>query len=212
MRNQVLPPGRGYRTVAIDEVELGVGRPDVLLAVVGVGDLRKWIRHAPRLRTWMEARVFASRLRPSEARLAEVSTDHFRSISRRFDRSAVEQVRRLQNPTHETLLIEAKLHDWRSGIAQLAPARRYFSRTALLVPSRVAPRVPHQLLRSQRIGLLATDGAKFSWHRRAVASSNSLAARLWISELVVRHVVAYGLLPRPSAILRLSNATEIADN
>jgi hypothetical protein len=181
LRNEVLPPGRGYRTVAIDEVELGVGRPDVLLAAISVADLRRWIRD----------------IRPSEARLAEVSINHFRSISRRFDQSAAKHVRRLQNPTRESLLIEAKLSDWRSGIAQLAPARRYFSRTALLVPVRVAPRVPTQLLRSQRIGLLSIDGMKLVWHRRAVASSNSLA---------------YGLSPRPSAIRRLSNAEEMADS
>lgn len=202
-------PGRGYGLMVLDEVELGVGRPDVVILSLSGAALRAWIDRGVRLRNWTEARVLAGAIDPRERVSAAVGYEHVRAIQRRL-RLRGWDGRALRPAVREAYLLEAKVADWRSGLVQLTHRQQLFSHAALLVPTSVAPRVPRTLLRWQGLGLAVTDDAgAVRWSRRPTARRLSLAAQLWLTELAVEHLDrGHGYGARPSLARNSLSATE----
>lgn len=183
----VLPPGKGRSTIALSEVELGFGRPDVLLAAVSRRRLKSHLRSELRLASFLEARALASVI--ERRQMTGITRHHALALQRRLAAKGwiAEVERGRPSLVADALLVEAKVADWRTGLIQLVRIRRLFPRCALLVPRTVAARVPRRILDRHAIGLLALNWDSVSWVRRGRRRATNLAARLWLDELVLRH-------------------------
>jgi hypothetical protein len=196
----LVSPGRGRRLLVVDELELGIGRPDVFIGVVSPAALAAWAHGRPRVTNWTEARVLSAMWRPAEGRFVGVSASHEQSIRKRLLRNGWKD-EPSQLPLKDSLLVEAKVRDWRNGMVQLALARRLFRRTALLLPELVGPRVPRTLLDSYGVGLALQSGTgAIRWGRKPRRRAVPLAADLWLTELAARHWLRYGFDVNPSAL------------
>lgn len=206
---ELVRPGRGYGLIVLDEVELGVGRPDVVILSLSGAALRAWIDRGLRLQNWTEARVLAGTIDPRERVSAAVGYEHVRAIQRRL-RFRGWDGRALRPAVREAYLLEAKVTDWRTGLVQLTHRQLLFSHAALLLPESVAPRVPRPLLRWHGLGLaVVDDDGEVRWSRRPVARRLSLAAQLWLTELAVEHFDSgHGYGARSSLARSSLSATE----
>lgn len=182
-------PGRGYQQLVLDEVELGFGRPDLVLLTVSPGRLTAWRNRGKRLGTWTQARVLGALLKPGEHVPPAVSRDHWLATKRVLESAGWLQLDFAETPIRESLLVEAKTRDWRSGLNQLLLRKPLFRETALLVPSPVARRVPRSFLKTYGLGLITQDGrGALSWRRHSRIAKPPLAADLWLTELAIRHI------------------------
>jgi len=183
--------------VVIDEADLGLGRPDVVLMAVSMARLRWKAEHSLRLANRIEAGVLAGTV--VETRLAETITPkHRRDVRLRLaERGWMRQARRQIEGVAigDNLLVEAKVRDWRTGLVQLARARSYFRKAALLMPEAALAYVPRPYLSSYRLGLVAyEEPARVRWIRRSAVHTQDLSARLWLDELAIRHVIDGAIL------------------
>lgn len=190
--NEILSPGRGRRLFVLQELELGRGRPDVLLVVASPQAIQARARRALRIRTLTEARVLEA-LTKGNLALAGVTNGHATSIARSLrDRgwlSRSGQVRQTGPVIADSLLLEAKRSHWRKGVSQLTRARFASHKAALLVPESSGRLVPRALLRRNHLGLMVvTDECVPEWVIKAPPKTPSLSADLWITELLVRSV------------------------
>lgn len=204
-------PGRGYSLVVLDEVEVGVGRPDIIIATVSLNGLDAWIRAGRLIENLTEARVLGALYEPREAQTLAITADHVRAVrsrlaNRGWTRRGVPVGTPM--PIQHALVLEAKVSDWRSGIVQLNGRRHLFPQAALLLPDAVARRVPRVLIDWSGVGIAAAaDSGELRWIRKPRSRSASIGARLWLSHLVASHVAAgfvYG--PRCSLVRTRSNA------
>jgi hypothetical protein len=183
-------PGPGRTLVALSEVELGIGRPDVLLLTASKSGLLARASHGLRLRNLTEAEILAS---VHEGRRSRHSDKHVRAVTRRLRAMGWlvrgDVLRSAPRLIAQSVLIEAKVRDWRTGIGQLARTTWVAGRSALLVPGDVERRVPKALLQHNGIGLIVqqSDGA-LAWRLRGRARHIPLVADLWVTELAIRHV------------------------
>jgi hypothetical protein len=193
----LLRPGRGRVLVIIDEADLGLGRPDVVLLAVSMARLRWKASHGLRLVNRVEASVLAGTVQGSrsfaaitpkrtrELRMKLAARGWLGPVSPRIDAVAIE----------DNLLVEAKVRDWRTGLIQLARARRYFRKAALLMPAEALVHVPRAYLAAYRLGLVAYDPpGGVRWVRRSPITVQNLSALLWLDELAIRHVVDGAIL------------------
>lgn len=188
----MLPPGRGHGLQALVEVPTGVGRPDVLLVAFSVSRLRAWLRRAPPLKSYSEARVLAaSILAPSRpvwesVGLTKAHGQRVMKLLRTrgwFDESGALLVGPM---VKDSLLIEAKMSHWQSGLAQLVAVSRYANSSALLLPADKTRLVNRATLKRNGLGLIAHDPDGVRWVRRPRSRPLHLGANLWLSELVAR--------------------------
>lgn len=184
-------PGRGYRLYVLDEVALGVGRPDLVVLVASPAVLEHRRREGLRIRNWAEARVLAKVMFGERQRGVGFTREHTEALRRRLTASAWgDYLQRRHGPTRairQSLLVEAKVRDWRTGLAQLSRNRGLFGGAALLLPLTAAPRVPRAILRAHGIGLLVLDTrGKVRWVRRGPERAVPHMSELWLTELLVR--------------------------
>lgn len=185
---QLLRPGRGRELFVLPEVELGVGRPDVLLMAISRNAVEARRKKQLRLRTLTEAEILASWLEGRESRHSE---GHVRATLARARLSGwIRESGHLSagvGLVADSVLIEAKISDWRTGINQLARARFGAHRAVLVMPEGSTHRPPRPSLEKNRIGLLTVrpDGS-VGWVRRSKPSRLSTAADLWLVELAIR--------------------------
>jgi hypothetical protein len=187
---QVLQPGPGRVLLPLTEVELGRGRPDVLLVVVSPGGLRGRAAHGLRLHNLTEARVLAGAIEGYEG---HHSRGHERSVQARLHERG--WLKKDGTPYAwpdlpvESTLLEAKVKDWRSGVAQLSRNRWVSNRSALVLPESRARNVPQALVRHNGIGILVVDEVGgTSWRVRPSRRPLPLVARLWLAELGLRQL------------------------
>jgi hypothetical protein len=87
----------------------------------------------------------------------------------------------------QSLVIEAKVKDWRRGIGQLTRTRWAASRSALLMPHDRMRLVPTNQLIYNRLGLLTESDGDIRWQRKGGQSAPLTAlAQLWLAELAAR--------------------------
>jgi hypothetical protein len=192
-RTSLATPGPGRVLIPLSEVELGLGRPDVLLVAASKNGLLARGQRGLRLSNLTEAEILVSihTRAPSKH-----SASHVRAVARRLREVgwlvADDRLPELPRLVSQSVLIEAKLRDWRSGIGQLARTTWVAQRSALLVPAQIEHLVSKALLRHNGLGLLVQRGdGELVWrlrggHRRAI----STLADLWVSELAIRHLTS----------------------
>lgn len=186
----LVSPGRGRVLLTLSEVELGLGRPDVVLLAASLTGLAARARQGLRLGNLTEAQILAS----VDGRLgSQHSASHVRTVSRRLAENgwitSTGQLRAVPRLVAQSLLIEAKVRDWRNGVGQLTRTRWVAERSALLVPATTSHLVPPAMLRHNRLGLIVerSDGT-LRWEVRTRPRPLSLLADLWLAELAIRHI------------------------
>ncbi len=183
---RLLTPGRGYELFVLTEAEIGIGRPDLLMVVVSPAVVRSRLRLHTRLRNLTEAEILGAHL---SSRESSHSKDHVRAVLRRLSESGwdLDHPRRLQRQsTRDSLLIEAKVRDWRGGLVQLSRERTLSHRAALVVPEGVQSRVARPPLKKNTLGLLATSDHEVRIVRKCNPRRVKLAVDLWLTELAAR--------------------------
>jgi hypothetical protein len=175
--------------VVLHEVELGVGRPDVVVLRVDLAALTLR-RHARlRLKNLTEARALGAALE-GDLEMSGVSMRHANRVVRGLHETGWLDPRALSRVIRDSILIEAKVAHWGLGIGQLARVRWASNHAALLVPGAMAGRVPAQMLRFNEIGLLTAKAGSLEWQQIPPRRDLPLHLDAWLGELVLRSVEA----------------------
>ena len=173
--------------VCVEDAELGTGRPDLIFLALDIEMLEARRRAGPRLPNLAHARVLGE---VHKGEPAAYTRGHVRRLSRNLTdlgwTSASGDVLHTTDPVAASFVVEAKVSDWHKGIGQLVRYKWCADRAALLVPDKVALRVPRHMLRHNGLGLLAFEGEAVSTQVRAPESPASWVARQWTVELAVR--------------------------
>lgn len=174
--------------VVLEEVSLGIGRTD--LVVLDIDLDRVSLRRASglRLASLQQALLLGMELgEPSEGL-------HFNPSFRRKATAALSALGWLtllpEKPlTNRSLLVEAKVRDWKGALAQACRTSWAASDSAIAVPADSASRVPEQQLLDRGIGLvaIAPDG-DVDWVVGSVTRPISFALDAWLGELVIRRL------------------------
>jgi len=191
----LLPPGTGRRVHVLTEVEIGIGRPDIVVVAYSPRALDALLRRSLRISNLTEARLLAALLSngPQDPwRAAGITRSHGRRKERQLaDRGWLSRdvVGATPKVVGDSLLVEAKVSSWRAGLLQLVRTRGLAHRAALLVSAESAPRVDRRALRKYGVGLLTyAPGHGVHWVRRSTFRGVRLASELWLGELVARSV------------------------
>lgn len=73
----------------------------------------------------------------------------------RFDGNQIVQLRSYQPHTRNLIAVEAKLHDWKSGMCQAMRYQFFCHNTFLAVPEQIVHRVNIKMLEERGVGLIA---------------------------------------------------------
>jgi len=186
-QSRLMRPGPGRSRVFIAEVGLGVGRPDALLISISLTGLIARKEVGLRLPNLSHARVLdsiragrGSRYSKGHERLLTGELLELGWINRRGEINAT------PNLIHQSLLVEAKIADWRTGIRQLSRARWAAEHAALLLPREAQHRVPRATLKHNRIGLLSETNGSIKWQIRPPRKTMPWFASIWLTELAIR--------------------------
>lgn len=188
--NTLMPPGTGNVLLRMTEVEVGIGRPDVVLLSVSLRSLKRRAEMGLRLHTFAEAQVLACHIQGARP---AYSPGHVRSLTRKLDESGwlqlADSTSGLKTVIKGSMLLEAKVRDWRCGMTQLSRTRWMTSKSALLFPFEYQHLVSRKMLRHNKLGLLlANADGSLQWKIQPPQSVPSLLADLWLAELAVRHL------------------------
>ena len=169
------------------EVELGTGRPDAVLVVVSSAGLESRLRKGLRLPSLAHARVLESiRTGAPSGYSRRHSSQLTKSLQEIGWLTHRDQVREVTNLVARSLVVEAKISDWRRGIGQLAKARWACHDGALLMPMDKQHRVSRPALRHNRLGLLVARSESVEWRIRPQRVELRRMADLWLTELAIR--------------------------
>lgn len=188
--DRVLPGDSDSSTVIVlHEVELGVGRPDVVVLRVDLAALALR-RHARlRLSNLTEARTLGAALE-GDLEMSGVSLAHATRVVRGLQDKGWLDPGPFSRVVQDSVLIEAKVEHWGLGIGQLARVRWAANHAALLVPGAMAGRVPAQMLRFNEIGLLTDEAGSLVWQQIPPRRDLPMHLDAWLGELVLRSVEA----------------------
>ena len=181
--------GHGVSVVCIAEAEIGTGVPDALLVVLPRSVLQSRRNAGPRIASLAHARALGALRSRTHA---PYSDGYCRKLENDL-RDAGWPVETLHRDgpgcgVESSLVVEAKMSDWRRGVFQLSRYRWAAHRGALLVPAHVAANVAPAALRHNRIGVLVPDGETVRFEVPAPAAALGWATHQWITELAVRTV------------------------
>jgi hypothetical protein len=181
------PDGRAL--VVLEEVELGLGRPDIILLDVDLRAVAVRKAGGMRLRNLTEVRVLGALLtRHPES--SGVSPSHFRRLSNRLADVGWLDPRVATRVVADSVLIEAKVTHWGKGVEQLARVRWACHSAALLVPDDVATNIPPVTLSFNGLGLLTQAAGELRWRRKSPRSDLPLHVDAWLGELATRALEA----------------------
>lgn len=185
---ELIRPGRGRRLIVLEEVELGLGRPDVMAIVVHPSSLTHRANLGLRLRSLTEAQVLAATILDTPA---GVSPGHRANIKRALrGRGWMTPAGRrlaLKTSVSSAMIVEAKVSDWKCGLVQLARTRDFCTHSVLALPDHRLRLVPDRMMDRQGFGVLANDEeGSVRWCRQPRTRSLTLGASLWLAELAIR--------------------------
>jgi hypothetical protein len=187
----LLRPGSGRSLLVLSEVEIGVGRPDLLLLSVSRRALEARERAGLRLANLTEARVLAAL---NNGGVSGHSAGHVRTVGTRLQETgwirSPGDVAAVRPTIGDSMLIEAKTGDWRTGLQQLTRNRWASHFSALLMPVESHRRVPRRSLRHNHLGLLVLNGRGLRWQIKSPRRSLSWLADVWLTELAIRELEA----------------------
>lgn len=186
---RIVAPGAGRSLIHLKEVELGTGRPDSILVAISSAGLQARHRAGLRLPSLAHARVLDSIL---TGKPASYSSSHVSQLTRSLRElgwiSDSRHVRSVPRLVDQSLTVEAKMSDWRTGIVQLSRARWASHQAALLMPPETQHRVPRRTLRHNRLGLLVLHQDDVQSRVRAPNVDLRWVADLWLTELAIRSI------------------------
>jgi len=187
----IVRPGSGRILIRLTEVELGLGRPDIVLIATSKTGLVARAECGLRVANLTEAQILVA---AHERTSFRHSAGHVTSVTRRLRRigwlDSNNQMPELPRLVSQSVLLEAKMRDWRTGIQQLARTTWVAERSALLIPEDVERLIPRMALKHNRLGLVVRRAnGQLSWRLHARARRSSLLADIWLTELAIRHLL-----------------------
>jgi hypothetical protein len=174
-----------HALVVLQEVELGIGRPDLIVLNVDLTTIALRRSADLRLSNLTEARALGALIN-GDPTLSGVSTRHLRKLADRLGGSGWLDPRVSSRTVSDSVLIEAKVSHWGKGVGQLARVRWASHSAALLVPTDVARRVPAAMLSFNGLGLLTQDDGTIAWHKTSPHADLPLHIDAWLGELALR--------------------------
>lgn len=171
--------------VVLEEVELGIGRPDLIVLTVDLATLSLRKSAGLRLHNLTEARALGALL-SGDPTTSGVSARHLRKLTDRLTEAGWLGSHVASRAVSDSVLIEAKVSHWGKGVGQLARVRWASHSAALLVPTDVVSRVPTAMLNFNGLGLLTQDGDAIAWHRASPRADLPLHIDAWLCELATR--------------------------
>ena len=188
---QMFTPGCGRSLIHLREVDIAPGRPDAVLLVVSSAALRARQRGDLRLPSLAHARVLESTLTGTRHGYCPSHVNRLkRSLRDCGWLAGQDRVRPFRSLIRRSVIVEAKMSDWRKGVGQLVRARWAGHEAALLMPSDLQHRVSRTMLRHNWLGLLAAHQDAITWQIKSPRREIRWAADLWLSELAMRSVEA----------------------
>jgi hypothetical protein len=176
-----------FALLALTEVELGIGRPDVILVAADVAALSLRRSSGLRLANLTEALTLEAAC--LEDALAAANTRHARRMARKVAERGWFGLLRRRPIVETSLLLEAKVASWQKGVRQLSRVRWAAHRAALVLPNAVARRVNAEYLRRPGIGLVGVgDRGQLSWRHQAPEASLPFYVDAWLAELALREI------------------------
>lgn len=187
----IVRPGSGRILLRLTEVELGLGRPDIVLISLSRSGLVARAERGLRLANLTEAQILVA---THEGTDSQHSSRHVLSVNRRLHRigwlDEFHRMPELPRLISQSVLIEAKMRDWRTGIQQLARTAWAAQRSVLLIPEEIERLIPPIALKHNRLGLVVRKASgQLSWQLRGRPRRLSLLADLWLTELAIRHLL-----------------------
>lgn len=185
-------PGTGRTLYSACEVDLGIGRPDHVFVAVSPGTLSARASHEIRFDSLTEARVLAEELGFERSGCSAAHAQSVRLRLRRRGLLSPVVTQMLLRTELESLIVEAKVTDWKSGLRQLNRTSWLTHRSAIAMPSPFLGRVSESFTAANRIGLIEVDTVEGNaeWRQHAPRSAIPLSARLWLAEIALREALA----------------------
>lgn len=174
-----------HALVLLEEVELGIGRPDLIVLTVDLATLSLRKTAGLRLHNLTEARALGALL-SGDPTTSGVSARHLRKLTDRLTEAGWLDSYVTSRAVNDSVLIEAKVSHWGKGVGQLARVRWASHSAALLVPTDVVSRVPTAMLNVNGLGLLTQDGGVIAWHKASPRADLPLHMDAWLCELATR--------------------------
>lgn len=188
----IIRPGSGRILIRLTEVDLGLGRPDILMIAASKSGLLARANRGLRLANLTEAKILVS---AHEQSRSQYSAGHVASVIRRLRRvgwlDEYNRMPELPRLVTKSVLLEAKMRDWRTGIQQLARTTWVADRSALLVPKYLERLIPNIALTHNRLGLVVqNDAGQLQWRLHGRSHRPSRLADVWLTELAIRKLLS----------------------
>lgn len=182
---KVFPPGTGRQQFVLQEVDVAMGRPDVIVLNCSPTAVNRFAASGLRLPSFSAARV----LDPAVERgAAGISSDYEVRLSSQLSTAGwtARAVRESASIVAQSLGIEAKIKEVPRALRQVARFRSLFSLAAIATPSSLPKSLSPELLESYGIGMICPESPDWVWALPSRAAQPSIAARLWLLELLIR--------------------------
>lgn len=178
----LVPPGAGRSLYLVHEPELRRGRPDLIALIVSASGLSAYTGRAQRVANPAHAHALAECGGQSSRANSIGSNDP----AKKEMWHALRQVKQAGRILDDSIGIEAKVKDWRQAMRQVARFRPAVHRAALLLPAKVAEKVPGLSLDLYRCGIMSEVDQGIVWSVPAHRSEIGVAEKIWLLELLMR--------------------------
>lgn len=183
--SHILRPGPGRSVFLLLEPEVYAGRPDLLFIVASTRGIDAFRRAGLRLPSPVAAQALDEGL---GSKSLGISSSYASSLRRSLSRQGWthERARAAARLVSDSLVIEAKMKDWKRALEQAAKLKPTAHRTAILMPQAAAVNVATKSLELYDVGLIALDDRRPIWLRDGGTAAPNLGRRLWLLELLLR--------------------------
>lgn len=182
---KVVSPGAGRQLFVMQDVDVSMGRPDLIVLGCSPSALDWFSNQGLRLPSYAAARI----LDPKVARGASgVSSAYEKRLELELLESGwtSRMVNRASRVVASSLGIEAKLREIPRALRQVARFRSLFGQAAILAPLRSSDTIGASLFGAYNIGLIQPIGGRWTWTIPSQQTAESVASRLWLLELLMR--------------------------
>lgn len=186
---EIYSPGTGRVLHVIPEPDFERGRPDALIVAVSPRALDAYLASGLVVRTPSAARAVETLVNP---RNELVVTPHLRRLINEvrdcgWDKRHAKQFGELGTAS---IAIEAKMHDWRQALRQIAHWGQSTNKVALLMPIAQIGNIGPTFLDVYDVDLLGfNDASQITIVREGGSRPLRIANQLWIMELLRRSAI-----------------------
>ena len=189
---QVIAPGAGRKLFVLQDVDVSMGRPDLIVLGCSPSALDWFSSQGLRLSSYAAARVLDPAVPQGASGLSE---SYERRLGLELAQSGwnTKSVKRASSIVASSVGIEAKLREIPRALRQVARFRSLFGRAAILAPVRSNDAIGASLFASYNIGLIQPTSNAWAWTVPSVPRRESVASRLWLLELLLREQARDGV-------------------